>query len=47
MANCSFLVEGGMAERLRTGLQIRVHRFESGYHLQIYSLAEAQKTVNH
>lgn len=25
--------KGGMAERLRTGLQIRVHRFESGYHL--------------
>ena len=25
-----------MAERLRTGLQSRVHRFESGPHLQVF-----------
>ena len=27
--------DGGMAERLGRGLQILVHRFDSGYHLQI------------
>lgn len=27
---------GGLAERLRTGLQIRVDRFDSGTHLQCF-----------
>ena len=27
---------GAVAERLRTGLQSRVHRFESGPHLQVF-----------
>ena len=42
MGNCTIDITifknfmGAVAERLRTGLQSRVHRFESGPHLQVF-----------
>ena len=36
-----------MAERLRTGLQSRVHRFESGPHLQDFIIVLQLKKFNY